>query len=90
MGNISDYFITAFDDGDFLSTHNDGAAGSVAWVLHLVKDWNKSRGGELRFNGKYPTDFSPSFNQMNIFLTRPGAQICQERYLDLSNLSSDS
>jgi len=80
LRNISDYFITAFDDGDFLSTHNDGSSGSLAWVLHLSRDWNPTSGGELRFNAGAPNtpqsrgtiDFSPGFNKMLLFLTRPG------------------
>uniref|UniRef100_A0A7S3AV39 Prolyl 4-hydroxylase alpha subunit Fe(2+) 2OG dioxygenase domain-containing protein n=1 Tax=Haptolina ericina TaxID=156174 RepID=A0A7S3AV39_9EUKA len=74
MGNIADYFVTAFDEGDFLSTHNDGSSGSAAWVLHLAKGWDKSRGGELRFDSSVnqPTDFAPAFNRMSLFLTRPG------------------
>ena len=72
LGSVSDYFITAYDQGDFLSTHSDGASGSLAWVLHLAKGaWD---GGALRFNAgrAAPTqDFSPAFNRMLLFLTRP-------------------
>jgi|MDTA01.1.fsa_nt_gb hypothetical protein len=79
LGNISDYFVTAFDDGDFLSTHSDGASGSLAWVLHLsAGTWDSSAGGELRFNAGPPPgrsfgqrDFAPSFNRLLLFLTRP-------------------
>eukprot|EP00966_Prymnesium_polylepis_P176384 4083008-Prymnesium_polylepis.2 len=49
MGNITDYFVTAFANNDFLSTHNDAAAGSAAFVYHLA-DWQGGQGGELRFN----------------------------------------
>jgi hypothetical protein len=77
LGNISDYFVTAYGDGDFLSTHSDGASGSLAWVLHLAKDgdWEGSSGGELRFNPgtnvNAARDFAPAFNRLLLFLTRP-------------------
>ena len=78
LGAISDYFVTAFDDGDFLSTHGDGASGSLAWVLHLAGHhggWNPTAGGALRFNGgrvvKTARDFDPGFNKLLLFLTRP-------------------
>lgn len=76
LGNISDYFVTAYTDGDFLSTHSDGASGSLAWVLHLAKeDWDADSGGALRFNPgsavKAARDFTPSFNRLLLFLTRP-------------------
>ena len=74
MGNITDYFVTAFDSGDFLSTHGDGASGSAAWVLHLARGWDKARGGELRFNSMAGSvvDLAPAYNRMSLFLTRPG------------------
>jgi hypothetical protein len=77
LGNISDYFVTAYSDGDFLSTHSDGASGSLAWVLHLAKeaDLEGSSGGELRFNSgvavRAARDFAPAFNRLLLFLTRP-------------------
>lgn len=78
LGAISDYFVTAFDDGDFLSTHSDGASGSLAWVLHLAGHhggWSSTAGGALRFNAgsavRTHRDFEPSFNRLLLFLTRP-------------------
>ena len=76
LGNISDYFVTAYTDGDFLSTHGDGASGSLAWVLHLSHDdWAASSGGALRFNPgsavRGNRDFVPSYNRMLLFFTRP-------------------
>jgi len=75
LGNISDYFVTAYGDGDFLSTHSDGASGSLAWVLHLSDGmWDSEAGGALRFNrGSHhgQLDFAPSFNRLLMFLTRP-------------------
>lgn len=77
LGNITDYFITSYADGDFLSTHSDGASGSLAWVLHLTArgEWPKGSGGELRFNPGSASpghkDFVPSFNRLLLFLTRP-------------------
>jgi hypothetical protein len=78
LGNISDYFVSAFGNGDFLSTHSDGASGSLAWVLHLSPEesWDVSSGGALRFNSgsvvRSNRDFAPSFNRLLLFLTRPG------------------
>ena len=78
VGNISDYFVTAYASGDFLSTHSDGASGSLAWVLHLAGSggWDSASGGALRFNGCGPThgarDFMPAHNRLLLFHTRPG------------------
>ena len=75
LGNISDYFVTAYDGGDFLSTHTDGASGSLAWVLHLAPgSWDGSTGGALRFSAGTVAgarDFAPGFNRMLLFVTRP-------------------
>ena len=78
LGNISDYFVTAYSDGDFLSTHSDGASGSLAWVLHLTPEqaeWDSGSGGELRFNPgavvRANSDFAPAYNRLLLFLTRP-------------------
>jgi hypothetical protein len=35
MRNITDYFVTALANNDFLSTHNDAAAGSAVFVYFL-------------------------------------------------------
>ena len=74
LGNTSDYFVTAYADGDFLSTHSDGASGTLAFVLHLASSWSGASGGSLRFNaGKAAgvRDFEPAFNRMLLFMTRP-------------------
>ena len=75
LGSITDYFVTAFDDGDFLSTHSDGASGSAAWVLHLAEGWRAADGGALSFSAgsavQSRRDFEPRFNRMLLFLTRP-------------------
>lgn len=77
LGNVSDYFVTAYADGDFLSTHSDGASGSLAWVLHLsgTDGWDAASGGALRFNAgtavKGARDFVPGHNRLLLFLTRP-------------------
>lgn len=77
LGNISDYFVTAYDDGDFLSTHSDGASGSLAWVLHLAggDGWDSDNGGQLRFNAgsavRGNRDFVPGHNRLLLFQTRP-------------------
>ena len=78
--------VTAYDEGDFLTTHNDGASGSAAWVLHLAKGWDKSRGGELRFDSSVnqPTDFAPAFNRMSLFLTRVGV-LCDAKPAPMSS-----
>ena len=72
-----------YSDGDFLSTHNDGASGSLAWVFHLASEWDAASGGSLRFNAysafRGARDFQPGWNRMLLFLTRPNYtphQVC--------------
>lgn len=39
LNGIPDYFITTYAQGDFLSIHNDGNSGSMAWVIaHAHED----------------------------------------------------
>lgn len=92
LGNISDYFVTAYDDGDFLSTHSDGASGSLAWVYHLTGNthgsgWDSAMGGQLRFNamgaGQGARDFVPGHNRLLLFHTRP--QFMPHQVLPLTN-----
>ena len=90
LGEVSDYFVTAYDDGDFLSTHSDGASGSLAWVIHLTGHgggWSSTSGGALRFNQgrviKTPQDFEPGFNKLHLFLTRPSS--CPHQVLPVSH-----
>ena len=92
LGNISDYFVTAYDDGDFLSTHSDGASGSLAWVLHLAgaSGWDSALGGQLRFNGHSfgaqavgARDFVPGHNRLLLFHTRP--QFVPHQVLQVAN-----
>lgn len=75
LGNVSDYFITAFDHGDFLSTHSDGNSGTAAFVFHLADAWQPERGGALSFSPgtvvKSTREFAPRFNRLMVFLTRP-------------------
>ena len=75
LGNVSNFFITAFDDGDFLSTHSDGNSGTAAFVFHLAEAWQPERGGALSFSPgaavESTREFAPRFNRLLVFLTRP-------------------
>ena len=75
LGNVSDHFITAFDHGDFLTTHSDGNSGTAAFVFHLADAWQPERGGALSFSPgtvvKSTREFAPRFNRLMVFLTRP-------------------
>lgn len=57
---LSDIFVTHFSTGDFLSTHDDGFAGTWAFVISLLDhprndpNWNSDEfGGVLRFECPY-------------------------------------
>ena len=68
LGNVTDWFVSAFGPGDFLAKHNDGSLGSIAFILHLAKDWDPLAGGGLRFilRGKRAT-LPLSFNTLSLF-----------------------
>lgn len=78
--SITDMFVSRFTQGDFLSLHNDGAAGSLAIAVNLSKDWAEEQGGVLEFTCS-PTQTSksapvclriaPEFNSVVLFRTRP-------------------
>ena len=44
LKEISSFYITRFDQGDFLSTHCD-AESNIAVVLNLTQRWNPNHGG---------------------------------------------
>ena len=81
--DLSDLFVTLFSTGDFLSPHDDGMAGTFAFVVSLMDgegEWDLSKyGGELRFQCEEnnPRTFSgwckslkPSFNSLVLIQTR--------------------
>lgn len=72
LNGIPDYFITTYAQGDFLSIHNDGNSGSMAWVINLSKDWEPQFGGNLKFTCTNGKEFVPKFNALIVFKTRPG------------------
>merc|ERR1712166_286511 len=74
---ISDMFVSCFDDGDFLSFHQDGYSGSIAFVMTLAKTWTHNDGGLLQMcQGQAGcTDFVPRFNRLLLFRTRGGPVI---------------
>jgi len=74
---ISDMFVSCFDRGDFLSFHQDGYSGSIAFVMTLAKSWTHTDGGLLQMcQGKSGcTDFVPRFNRLLLFRTRGGPSI---------------
>lgn len=66
---------------DFLSFHQDGYSGSIAFVLTLAKDWDVEDGGVLQMcidhRGSYIgcKNFVPTFNRLVLFRTRGGPPI---------------
>ncbi len=74
---VTDYFVSMYVQGDFLTTHQDFNLGTYAFVLQLSKDWEPSFGGALAFSCRRskPLDrcrsLVPLFNTMTIFQTRP-------------------
>jgi hypothetical protein len=82
---LSDLFVTHYDQDNFLSDHDDGVSGSVAFVLSLAAgpQWEKSFGGQLDFRckakpsqrGKGPPkvceSLGPDFNNLVVFATWP-------------------
>lgn len=65
--------ITCFEQGHFLTNHDDAVAGKnrvAAYVLNLTHDWQPDWGGALHFyNDKGHTEqaFMPRFNALNLF-----------------------
>ena len=55
LPQLSDFFVTQYSSGDFLSKHNDYYAGSWAFVISLMDSpeedtvWQDHFGGQLRF-----------------------------------------
>jgi len=73
LTEIPDFFVTNYAHGDFLSIHNDGNSGSMAWVINLSQDWRAQHGGQLQFfcgQDQGPA-FVPVFNSLVMFRTRP-------------------
>ena len=80
--DLSDFFVTLFSTGDFLSPHDDGNSGTFAFVLSLMEgegDWLSEYGGELRFQCEetiqrgfsgWCETLKPSFNSLILIETR--------------------
>jgi 2OG-Fe(II) oxygenase superfamily len=85
QAQLADLFVTYYGPGDFLSPHNDGVAGTWAFVLSLAQQpdvWTTDMGGTLQFacphfdkrNFNDPNywceELVPSFNTALLFNTR--------------------
>eukprot|EP00547_Thalassionema_nitzschioides_P010314 CAMPEP_0194231218 /NCGR_PEP_ID=MMETSP0156-20130528/44813_1 /TAXON_ID=33649 /ORGANISM="Thalassionema nitzschioides, Strain L26-B" /LENGTH=266 /DNA_ID=CAMNT_0038963831 /DNA_START=290 /DNA_END=1091 /DNA_ORIENTATION=- len=80
---LSDIFVTLYSTGDFLSPHDDGVAGTWAFVLSLTDgdgEWDLEKyGGGLRFQCEtdnarqavsWCKSFAPTFNTAIFIQTR--------------------
>ena len=66
---FSEYFISKYSSGDFLSCHSDKERG-IAFVWNLTKNWKPEYGGNLSLIDplfKGVTTIVPSFNTLTIF-----------------------
>lgn len=81
---VTESFVTRYGLGDFLSYHDDGISGSLAFVLNLTEDWTEEDGGVLEFACKSlvvqaRSDLEvclrlvPTFNSLVLFRTRQTA-----------------
>ncbi|CAB9510240.1 expressed unknown protein [Seminavis robusta] len=58
---LADLFVTYYNQGDFLTTHNDNVCGTWAFVVSLTQEpdegpsWNNDMGGTLRFQCPHTT-----------------------------------
>jgi len=71
--DFADAQATRYTSGDFLTRHDDDAAGkgrALAYVLSLTPDWLPEWGGLLLFNGPeggIVDTFVPRFNTLSLF-----------------------
>lgn len=66
---FSEYFISKYSSGDFLSSHHDKERG-IAFVWNLTKDWKPEYGGNLSLidpQTKNIKTIIPTFNTLSIF-----------------------
>ena len=71
LGELTDWFASAFSAGDWLSDHVDAGLGHLAFVLNLTPDWDPAGGGALVFpagNHSVP----PAFNALAVFRVGTG------------------
>ena len=70
---FADAQATLYRPGDFLTAHDDTAAGKnrlAAYVLNMTPSWRADMGGILEFidtNGHLSGGYVPTFNALNIF-----------------------
>ena len=70
-------FTSWYDEGHFLSPHNDKTNGTLGFIYHLSKDWKREYGGILVLHDDNDIEriretFVPVFNCVTIFnLTTP-------------------
>jgi len=69
--SFSDGMATCFEQGHFLTTHDDDVATRrAAFVLNLTPDWHQDWGGALKFfdeEGNTELALIPTYNALNIF-----------------------
>jgi len=61
-------FISEYRQGDFISVHQDGGMGDLAFIFNLTKNWRPEYGGLLHMEQKDGTYVSvnPEFNSLVI------------------------
>ncbi|GAB5522887.1 MAG: hypothetical protein Roseis2KO_07590 [Roseivirga sp.] len=68
---LENWFISKYEEGDFLSKHNDTENGKIGFVFYLSKKWEPSYGGSLEFylrkTGEHLFSYEPDFNQLLLF-----------------------
>lgn len=65
-------FATWYQDGDFISPHNDVVGQrALSFVLSLTKQWDKALGGSFWWLSDTPHQFAPEFNTLVLFMPSP-------------------
>lgn len=83
LTTLTDWFASAFSEGDWLSTHIDSGLGHLAFVLNLTPDWHPSHGGALVFQDGGGT-LPPLFNSLSVFRVGSGAITLAHRVAEVN------
>ena len=81
LANLTDWFASAFSDGDWLGNHTDGGLGDVAFILNLSPD-PAFRGGDLVFADGLRA--APAFNTLSAFRVGRGAHPLRHRVAEVT------
>ena len=72
---LTDLFLAKYEQGNFLSAHNDASLGSVSFTLNLTPDWQSVTGGDLWFycrsNLTWCHSEAPAWNTLLVFRSWP-------------------